>query len=139
MLRGLVLPLLCLCLSVGCAEANFELADESRLPAWANAPGGPLRQDVAMTIHWYNGSVVFKLWNNRGVELSRCTATIRGEGVLKLAQDGKLELQTNPRVYPSFSIVECNGTVELLEQKRLEPRLYISDDPIARRAAGLGQ
>ena len=51
----------------GCLEASFELAPESRLPRWLDAPEGVSRSDLRVTMDYYStfsgGEYVFKFYD----------------------------------------------------------------------------
>jgi hypothetical protein len=38
-------------------------------------------------------------------------------------------------IYPSFSIVYCNGVIDVVEHRRMEPVFYMSDDEGLQREA----
>ncbi|HEY7292785.1 MAG TPA: hypothetical protein VH583_23305 [Vicinamibacterales bacterium] len=117
---------------IACAESNFELAGESRLPRWFAIPVGLSRQDVTVSLRYYawpptTGSATFKLWDSHGRKLAERSAPLTGHGPRTLGPDP----------YPSYEVITYNGTSEVIEQKRPEALFYISDDPIVREKLGV--
>lgn len=113
---------------VGCAEATFLLAKESRLPAWFEVPPGISRQDLSVQMDYYvlssGREARFKMFDSHGQQLA--------------AKQGKLvglePLRLNSSAYPSYEIITVDGVSDLIEHRMMEPRFYVSDDPAVRNA-----
>jgi hypothetical protein len=140
--RVLILFLAYCQLMSGCAESFFDLASDSRLPKWFTVPVGLSRKDVVVTMAYYDlpsgRSATFKLWDSNGRKLAQLSATVWPGGPRSL---GKLNPPRGVEkgAYPVYEIVTANGVIEVLEQKRMEPLLYVSDDPEVKRALGLNK
>src|SRR5439155_14799550 len=69
----------------GCAEAQFELAAESRLPRWFTLPAGVQRTDVSVTLTYYGplvgsqGTATVTLRHRQGKTLNEVVATLQGK------------------------------------------------------------
>lgn len=96
---GKYLPVVVLLVSswamTGCAEANWTLANESRLPTGIKLPPGLTRKDVSVDMNTYAGpDVKFIVRDRRGKKLA--------------------EVKGNSRPYPDDNIVVINGITEVL-------------------------
>lgn len=135
-LGGLFLTLF----TLGCAEANFALAPESRLPAWFTIPAGLSRADVTVSMQYYvlpsGRSATFKLWDAHGHKLAQISTSL-----------SDLEPYTfgprtpaggvDERSYPLYEIVTANGITEVIEHRRFDRWFYVTDDPAIKRKLGL--
>ena len=109
------------CAISGCVESNFRIASESRLPRGLAIPPGLTRADVSVTMNYYTPlrgpDVKFILKDRKGKKL----ATI--EGMVKCQYLSS---------YPSYVVIAANGTTEIIEHRRMEPIIYVTDDPAVR-------
>jgi hypothetical protein len=123
--------------TAGCAESNFELSPESRIPAWFTIPRGLSRGDVTISLTYYTGpSVKFKLWDSHGRNL----AEVSGLSSLEPYPSGPKTPGggVDERSYPLYEIVRANGITEVIEHRRQFDRwFYITDDPEIKRKLGL--
>ena len=123
----------------GCAESQFELAPESRLPKWFALPAGFERADVTVTLSYYGplvgstrtATVTFR--GAKGKTLSEVVANVRGREPLTLEPHS----DTGPIPYPSYEVLTVAGINEVIEHRRMEPIFYITDDPNVRRKLGV--
>lgn len=136
---GVALSSAALTLSLlGCAEANFELAPGSRLPAWFKVPDGLSRNDVTVSILFYTGRfVTMKLWDTHGQKIAQVSTSLRGwephtfgpRAAAGGVDDGS---------YPLYEIVTVGGVTEVIEKRRFSDKwLYVTDDPEVKRKLGL--
>lgn len=123
-----------MCLSlVSCSffpESSFELAPESRLPRWFTLPPGRTRADVSVRMSYYikagGHTATFVLHAaGRGQALAEASGVVRGLEPLKL----KKPAPGFPEGYPSYSIITVKGITEIVEQRKMEPIFYLTDDP----------
>jgi len=120
--------LFCFAMS-GCVESSFELASQSRLPAWISLPAGLTRADVSVTANYYTlGNVKFQLRDKTGKSLA--------EVIGKVINNDPLELpgcrqKTDSRC-PAFEVVIAKGTTEIMEYKNGKLVFYVNDDPTIR-------
>ena len=113
-------------LRYGIIESEFTLSPESRLPKWFVMPAGYARKDLTMTLTFYTHPI-----------FSKVKMVVRGPAPeRKILQKTIGEHRWHPLTvqkgydkYPSYSIISVDGIEEVFEQKRLEPILYIADDP----------
>ncbi len=109
----------------GCVESEFKLATESRLPCWFD-PMGYSRKDLTVIMDHYVGPFGIKvvaILQGPAPErkiLSKKAGKFRRHPVSEKHEYGK---------YPRYSIVTIDNCEEVFEQKKLEPTLYIVDDP----------
>jgi hypothetical protein len=86
------------CAMRGCVEANWTLANESRLPKGIELPPGLTRKDVSVDMNTY--------------------VPLRGPDVKFIVRDRKgkklAEVKGNSRPYPHDNIVVINGITEVL-------------------------
>ncbi len=123
---------------VGCAEANFTLAPESRLPAWFTLRDGLTRSQVTVTLDYYEppsgSTAVLKMYGPNRRLLSEVKGVVRRPR--RDAQGTELAL-TAPVVYPAYEVVIADGITDVMEHRRQEPTFYVTDDPEIRRALGV--
>jgi hypothetical protein len=116
------------CAITGCFESSFDLASESRLPQGMAIPPGLTRADVSVTVDCpLLPKAIFTLRDKSGKKLATVTGKIKSN-VLYLKSTPQ---RPEPR-YPNYTLVAINGVIEIMEQRRLEPILYITDDPAIR-------
>ena len=111
----------------GMIEANFQLAQESRLPKWFSLPSNYSRKDVTMDITTYStpsGEIVAKMvLRGPGPEHKVLSEKVGSKRMHPLTE------QQGYAKYPLCSIITVDRIEEVFEQKRPEPIFYISDDP----------
>jgi hypothetical protein len=110
-------------------EATFELASESRLPKWITLPPGLTRADVSLTfsyytLPWNDAKFILQDKNKQTIEKKNGRVKCRGPFQLKNPPQGF------PSGYPNYEAVTVNGITEIIEQRKPEPALYVTDDPI---------
>ncbi len=115
---------------IGCQyfpESTFELASESRLPKWFSPPPGLRRADVSITMNYYvkpwGRSATFVLHN--GKTRAKADGKLKGNEPLQL----KNPPQGFPSGYPSYEVITVNGITDINAYKKLEPYIYLNDDP----------
>lgn len=113
----------------GCLESSFELAPESRLPKWLEAPAGVPRSDLRVTMDYYStfsgGEYVFKFYDkNKFLKIKKLTVDI------SMAPDLKIKgVPQGPMDYPQYFAVTVDGITDIVEHKKMEPIFYMNDDP----------
>ncbi|MFT5260860.1 MAG: hypothetical protein ACI9J2_000754 [Saprospiraceae bacterium] len=107
-------------LLVGCAESNFELASDSRLPRWFTLAEGLERSDVIVTLS-YN----FKPSGRYAVFEIESTGERYREKV-KGKQRGPytLEIDGSQRQFEVFTI---NDVTEVVEHSDVESVFYVTE------------
>jgi hypothetical protein len=128
--------------AIGCKwfpESTFELATESRLPKWITLPPGLTRADVSITMSYYvmpwGRSATFILRNTKGQIRAKVRGKMRGLGPNQL----KNPPHGFPPGYPSYEVITVNGITEIIEHRKQEPTLYITDDPAVWKELGVRQ
>jgi hypothetical protein len=124
----------------GCAESEFSLAPESRLPRWFSLPPGVSRSDVDVVMTYYIGAsghtARFVMRHRDGRELAEVEGAIRDNHPQTLVPDPG----TGPLPYPNYAIVTSNGITEVVEHRRREDSVfYITDDAELKRKLGMPQ
>jgi hypothetical protein len=123
----------------GCAESNFDLAPESRLPRWITLPPGLPRTEAKVTMDYYvmpwGRVAVFKLWDKHGNKLKQVKGKQKGLEPLTL----KHHPAGFPPGYPSYEIITVNNVVDVIEHRKMEPIFYVTDDPEVRAELGVPQ
>jgi len=121
----------------GCAESSFELAPDSRLPKWFELPTGISRQDVKVTMDYYvlpwGRRATFKLLDAQGRKLSEKSWKQQDLEPVTL----KSPPPGYPRGYPSYEIITVNGVIDVIEHRKMEPKFYVTDDPLVRKELGV--
>jgi len=127
----------------GCLEASFELAPESRLPKWLDAPEGVARSDLKVTMDYYStfsgGEYVFKFYDkNKFIKLQRISLSTSEQPSIRTR-----ELTTPPagfsNGYPAYNVVTVNGVTDIVERRKMEPVFYMTDDPAVWKELGVKQ
>jgi hypothetical protein len=124
----------------GCAEGNFKLAEESRLPKWFKIPSGMTRQDVTVTMDTYlfpTEKSIFRLWDKKGNELARVKGN-RSGGYL-YPKKRKNPPQGYPNGYPSYEVIISSSVIDIIEHRKMEPIFYTTDDPAIWKELGAVQ
>ncbi len=110
-------------------EATFTLANDSRLPKWVTLPQALTRASVSLTVSFYSmpwgGSARFTLQDKNKQTIEKESGTVRCRNPFQL----KNPPQGFPHDYPNYEAVTVNGITEIMEQRKPEPILYITDDP----------
>ena len=138
----LFLLLIVACRSMlGCTEAEFHLAPQSRLPKWFILPEGSSRADVTVTMDTYalpwGPTATFKLWDARGRKLAQVDAKLE-EVKSRLSVKGPPEEKyTEYSYYPKYQIATAKGVSEVVEYREPGPLFYLSDDPEVRTKLGI--
>ena len=107
-LLGLVVLLAACHPARGCAESQFELAPESRLPKWFVLPAGTQRGEVNVVLAYYPAPLVgsgrmatLTLRTQQGQELDEVVTTLKGDEPLTLEPHA----DTGPIPYPSYEVM----------------------------------
>lgn len=125
---------------IGCAEGNFEIAEESRLPKWFKLPEGVRREDVTVTMDTYlfpTEKSIFKLWDKKGNKLS----VVKGKRFGGYLYPKKLKNPPPgyPEGYPAYEVIIADGVIDIIEHRKMEPIFYITDDPTIWKEFGIKQ
>jgi hypothetical protein len=126
---GVLSALICFA-TAGCLlESTFNLASDSRLPRWITLPAGLTRADTSLTISYYTtpwgGTAQFILRDKNKQTIEKKSGEVRCAKPLQL----KTPPRGFPPGYPNYAVVTVNGVTEILEQKRPEDILYVTDEP----------
>ena len=113
------------CAITGCIESNFRIASESRLPRGLAIPPGLTRADVSATVDYYTlGPAKFILRDKNGRKIGMVTGHIEGN---------PLHLRTPPQGYepryPVYVLIVINGVTEIMEHRRPDDIVNLTDDP----------
>ena len=126
-------------IALGCSEANFDLAPESRLPKWFKLPSGMSRADVTVTMDYYippwGRMAVFTIFDKQGHKIAKVTGKQKGYSPNEL----KNPPPGFPPGYPSYEIITVEGVTDIIEHRKMEPIFYVTDDPNVWKELGLGQ
>lgn len=114
----------------GCLESSFRIASESRLPQWVTLPAGVERADVSLTVSYYTtllgDSVQFTLQDKNKQTIKKVSGRDRCLKPFQLTNSPR----GLPSGYPNYAVVTVDGITEILEQRRPEDILYVTDDPV---------
>lgn len=109
-------------LRYGFVESEFQLANESRLPKWFVMPPNYTRKDLTMTVTYYT--------------FDKTKIVIRGPApdykvLMEKVGTDRWHPLTKQRgyEYPHYVIVSVDNIEEIFEHKKMEPVVYITDDP----------
>jgi len=132
--------LVTLALLPGCGffpESTFDLAPTSRLPAWFTLPPGLKREDISVLVSYYisptGPTATFAAFGPGRQQLLKVSAIVRDAEPLHL----KNPPSGFPPGYPSYNVVTVNGITDVLEHRKLEPIVYITDDVAVRQELGI--
>lgn len=103
---------------VACAESNFRLAPESRLPRFLSLPPNLKRSDVSVAIDYYSSSVKFRLYGPGGRLLQSVSGSDRWDP--ETERRGFSE-------YPTYSHVKVGDIEEIIEHRTPGDVLYIAE------------
>ena len=102
-------------------ESTFQLANESRLPKWITIPSGLDRNDVSISMSYYNsplgGSAKFTLRDSKQRVLEKVNGRLKCRYPIELTNS----LSGLAPDYPSYEEITVNGVTEIIEHKRSEP------------------
>jgi hypothetical protein len=117
--RQIFVVLLCVA-CVGCAESDFHLASDSRLPRWFTLPAGLKRSDVSVRITYYvPGGPRIQLVGPAGHVITSVRGTDRS--------DPDSERRATSGVYPVYSFIRVGEVEEIIEHRSPGPILYIAE------------
>jgi hypothetical protein len=127
----------------GCLEASFELAPESRLPKWLDAPTGVSRSDLKVTMDYYStfngGEYVFKFYDkNKILKIQKIILSTEEQPTIR-TRELKIPPVGFPKGYPAYNVVTVNGITDIVERRKMEPIFYMTDDPVIWRELGIEQ
>ena len=113
------------CAMSGCVESYFRIASESRLPRGLAIPPGLTRADVSATVDYYTlGKAKFILRDKTGRKIGMVTGHIEGSPLhLRKPPQGY-----EPR-YPVYVLIVIDGVTEIMEHRRPDDILNVTDDP----------
>jgi len=113
----------------GCVESNFELAPDSRLPAWFRLGSNVSRADVTVDLfYWTSGDAEFDLKDLRS---SKTIGHVIGRSCWHPAtrytrkSDGTLMAPEGPL----YKIATIGGVVDVMEHTRLNNVFRMASDP----------
>jgi len=118
---------------MGCLEASFELASESRLPKWLDVPEGVDRSDLKVTMDYYStfrgGEYIFKFYDkNKFLKIQKISLTTKEQPTVRTKELRKPPAGF-PKSYPAYNVVTINGVTDIVERRKMEPVFYMTDDP----------
>lgn len=122
-----------------CAEAKFQLANNSALPRWFELPPGRTRSEVTVRLAYYiplSGSsrtATLKLVDQDGRVIDDVAATLVGKQPRSLVPDPG----SGPIPYPHYEVLVADGKSEVIVHQRPEPVFRIESDPDIRRQLGV--
>jgi hypothetical protein len=99
------------------------------LPKWFAIPPGLVRSDVSIEMSYY-----VKPWGRTATFLLKDTknrTVQKAQGKLSCVEPFHLKNPPTgfPSGYPSYERITVDGTTEMIEHRRMEPVIYITDDP----------
>ena len=127
-------------LITGCAESNFDLAKESRLPKWFSVPQGMARDDLRVTVAYYivpTEKAVFTLFDKDGNKIT--VKTGKRYGGYLYPKKLKNPPPGFPEGYPSYEIIVADGVIDIIEHRKMEPIFYMTDNPAVWAEFGVKQ
>lgn len=117
----------------GCLESQFELAKESRMPAWVALPPNTSRSDVTLTLRYYTKTfgddAVFIVKSKSGARIAKLHAQVKNRYPIYL-DDAPLQAKRSP-AQPAYEILDFHGTTEIIEHHGGNIFHYV-DDPAIR-------
>ena len=117
--RQIFVLLLC-AVCVACAESDFRLASDSRLPRWFSLPAGLKRSDVTVRITYYiPGGPRIQLIGPGGSVIASVRGTDRW--------DPDSERRATRGEYPTYSFIKVGEVEEVIEHRSPGPILYIAE------------
>jgi hypothetical protein len=135
----LLILLLTSLFGIGCSEANFDLAPESRLPKWFKLPAGLSRSDVTVTMDYYippwGRIAVFTMYDKKGHKIAKVTGKQKGDSPNEI----KNRPLGFPSGYPSYEIITVDSVTDIIEHRKMEPIFYVTDDSNVWKELGVTQ
>ncbi|MFH1021538.1 MAG: hypothetical protein V1782_13155 [Pseudomonadota bacterium] len=117
----------------GCLEARLWLSDQSRLPKWVVVPKGKNRNDFSVKMESHStvtaGKIIFKIYykdNVSPIQEYEITTTMQSD---ILPAQLKLPPKGFPQGFPKYIPITVNGITDIVEQRKMEPVFYMTDDP----------
>jgi hypothetical protein len=140
--RNILLSVLVVSIA-GCLEASFELAPDSRLPKWLDAPEGVARSDLKVTMEYYStfsgGEYVFKFYDkNKFLKIQKISLTTDEQPTIR-TKELRNPPAGFPKGYPAYNVVTVNGITDIIERRKMEPVFYMTDDPAVWKELGVVQ
>ena len=128
---------------VGCLEASFELAPESRLPKWFDIPEGLDRSDLNVTMDYYStfsgGEYVIKLYDrNKILNIKKISVSIEDQPTVT-TKELTSPPSGFPKGYPAYNVVTVDGITDIIERRKMEPIFYMTDDTAVWQELGAKQ
>ncbi len=108
----------------GYLESSFDLVLESRLPKFIDPDGRKNPTGYKATVDYYSSpnSVRFRIWDPAGKKI------FDKHGQFWWHPKGWQPGQGKPETYPDYNGVFVDGVIDILEQRKPEPILYLTDD-----------
>lgn len=125
--------------AAGCAESNFDISKESRLPKWFAIPAGMTRADLTVKLDYYSlpEQSVFTLYDKIGKKLSVKKGKRYGGYIAP--KELKNPPPGFPKGYPAYEIIIVDGIIDIVEHRQMEPIFYMTDDPAVWKEFGVKQ
>ena len=122
----------------GCLESSFTLSQESRLPKWFEASAGVPRGDLKVTMDYYStfsgGEYVFKFYKKYSFfKLKEINVNIDAVHEIQLKDHSAV----GSNDYPKYYAITVNGITDIIEYRKMEPIIYMSDNLEAWKALGV--
>ena len=117
----------------GCVEAILSLSDKSRFPRWITLPECKNRNDFFVKMEWHStltdGKIIFKLYEKGSLfafrEYDVTTDTKNNIRSLQLPS----QYGDTSKIFPKYIMITINGIKDIVEQRKMEPIFYMTDDP----------
>lgn len=121
----------------GCAESDFDLAQDSRLPKWFTLPSGVARSQVTVKMTYYTpitgpSTARFLLLGADGRALADVEGPVRDQQPQTLTPAPT----SGPLPYPIYEVVTIDGITEVIEHRRRDAVFHITDDAKVKKAIG---
>jgi len=109
------------------------LSDQSRLPKWVVVPKGKNRNDFSVKMESHStfaaGKIIFKIYDKNNV------SPIQEYEITTDMQSDILPVQLKsppegfPQGFPKYIPITINGITDIVEQRKMEPVFYMTDNP----------
>jgi len=125
----------------GCVEARLTLSDQSRLPKWVILAEGESRNDFSVKMEWHStltgGKIIFKIFEkNSFLSLREYEIATDTENNIQSLHFPSPNRDT-PKGFPKYIMISINGIKDIVEQRKMEPIFYMTDDPAVWREFGV--
>jgi hypothetical protein len=115
----------------GCAESEFHLRPDSRLPKWFSLPAGRSRDEVNVTLSYYTtqggiDDAIMELVDHNGRSLASASGQMCWHPAMRDKTNDHGGFDVN--LYPFYVIITVHGITEVIEH-RMEPFFGVTDDP----------